>query len=193
MKIYTRQGDGGKTRLMSGERVSKSDPRIAAYGDIDELNSVLGALSASFPDEGCDQADDLHLIQSDLIHMSSWLARGGGSMRKPGLKAFGKEKTAFLEGAIDRLEKRLPELKEFLVPGGHSSAAWAHIARSVCRRAERGVVRMVEAAPERHRSKSIGNILAYLNRLSDYLFMLARWCNLRHGLSDKIGDSPNIR
>jgi cob(I)alamin adenosyltransferase len=189
MKIYTGKGDLGKTGLFSGERVSKTHPRIEAYGDVDELNSVLGALAASLEEGECDQLDTLRLIQSDLLHLSGRLAVTPGSSQAQKLESFEVEKVSFLEDAIDRLQRLLPELKEFVLPGGHLSSAWAHIARSVCRRAERRVVALRdETASEQREDPGLDTALAYLNRLSDYLFVLARWCNFRYGMTDTVWD-----
>ncbi len=189
MKIYTGKGDSGKTGLFSGERVSKTHPRIEAYGDLDELNSFIGALVTSLEEGGCDQPDTLRLIQSDLLHLGGWLAVAPDSDRANKLEPFEKEKVRFLEDAIDRLQRLLPELKEFVMPGGRASSSWAHIARSVCRRVERRVVALREGrgAGERE-DPNLQTALVYLNRLSDYLFVLARWCNFRHGMTDAVWD-----
>jgi cob(I)alamin adenosyltransferase len=100
------------------------------------------------------------------------------------LKSFDRDRYTFLENAIDRLQQLLPELKDFILPGGHMSSAWAHIARAVCRRVERRVVRLLEK--EGVRSESFANALIYLNRLSDYFFVLGRWCNFQHSMTDTI-------
>ncbi len=189
MKIYTGKGDSGKTGLFSGERVSKTHPRIEAYGDLDELNSVIGALVTSLEEGGCDQPDTLRLIQSDLLHLGGWLAVSPDSDRANKLEPFGKEKIRFLEDAIDRLQLLLPELKEFVMPGGRASSSWAHIARCVCRRVERRVVALREGVgPKEQEDPNLQAALVYLNRLSDYLFVLARWCNFRHGMTDAVWD-----
>jgi len=172
MKIYTGKGDSGKTGLFSGERVSKTHPRIEAYGDLDELNSVIGALLTSLEEGGCDQPDTLRLIQSDLLHLGGWLAVSPDSDRANKLEPFDKKKIRFLEDAIDRLQLLLPELKEFVLPGGRASSSWAHIARSVCRRVERRVVALREGAgPKEQEDPNLQAALVYLNRLSDYLFV----------------------
>jgi len=189
MKIYTGKGDAGKTGLFSGERVSKTHPRIEAYGDLDELNSVIGALLTSLEEGGCDQPDALRLIQSDLLHLGGRLAVSPDSDRAHKLEPFGEEKIRFLEDAIDRLQRLLPELKEFVLPGGCAGSSWAHIARSVCRRVERRVAAVREGAePGEQEDPNLQTALVYLNRLSDYLFVLARWCNFRHGMTDAVWD-----
>jgi cob(I)alamin adenosyltransferase len=175
MKIYTGVGDRGKTSLFSGERVPKSHLRIEAYGDVDELNSILGALVASLPPACKELAQPLQAIQSDLFHVGAWLATTPDSPAIANLQAIGQEQIQALESAIDRLEERLPPLTHFILPGGHPAATWAHLARTVCRRAERHVVRL---AHESDRANLEG-VIVYLNRLSDYLFVLARYCNHR--------------
>jgi len=189
MKIYTGKGDKGKTSLYSGEQVSKSHARIEAYGDMDELNSIIGALSASMPDEACIQSETLSIIQSDLLHLSSWLATSPESGRAGRLEPFDPARIRFLEDSIDRLQRLLPDLKEFVLPGGHTSSAWAHIARAVCRRVERRVVALREDEDSGEMdAPSLQNALVYLNRLSDYFFVLARWCNFKHGMTDTVWD-----
>ncbi len=187
MKIYTGGGDSGETRLLNGEKVSKSHDRIEACGDVDELNSIIGALSASVSDGGCVRKDELERIQSDLLLLGSWLATPYGSEQTQILKSFDRDRFNFLEKAIDRLQQLLPELREFILPGGHISSAWAHIARAVCRRAERRVVKLREK--EGGSSESFDNALIYLNRLSDYFFVLGRWCNFQHRMNDTIWDT----
>ena len=186
MKIYTGGGDSGETSLRTGERVSKSHERIEAYGEVDELNSIIGALSASLSDSGCVQKSELDRIQSDLLLLGSWLATPPGSKQTKTLKSFEKDRFTLLENAIDRLQQLLPELKDFILPGGHMTSAWAHIARAVCRRVERRVVKLQEN--EREKSESCANALIYLNRLSDYFFVLGRWCNFQHSMTDTLWD-----
>jgi cob(I)alamin adenosyltransferase len=175
MKIYTGGGDRGKTSLFSGERVNKSDLRVEAYGDVDELNSLLGTLSG-----------EIQRIQSDLLHIGAWLAVTPGSPASQELQDISREQTKGLEATIDRLEEELPALKDFLLPGGHVSAAWAHVARAVCRRAERHVVRLLAGTAEDETSLQLRGVVTYLNRLSDYLFVLARYCNKIQGQPDTI-------
>jgi len=180
MKIYTGSGDRGKTSLFSGERIVKSDLRIEAYGDVDELNSVLGGLAAGLPDSLCPLAGALTKIQCDLLDVGAWLATTPDSTAVEMLTPFKPEKVAWLETAIDRLDETLPPLTGFILPGGHPSAATAHVARTVCRRAERHALKVTDAS----RDESAGVILTYLNRLSDYLFVLARHCNLQTGTAE---------
>jgi cob(I)alamin adenosyltransferase len=189
MKIYTGKGDKGKTSLFSGELVSKSSARIEAYGDLDELNSVVGALLASLPEEPCAELDTLKDIQTDLLHLGSWLATSPGSRQASKLEPLDSNRVLFLEESIDRLQRLLPALHEFILPGGHTSSAWAHIARTVCRRVERRVVALKEeAGPDGTDADTLENGIVYLNRLSDYFFVMALWCNLKHGMSDTVWD-----
>jgi cob(I)alamin adenosyltransferase len=184
MKIYTGTGDKGRTSLFSGERVTKADPRIDAYGDLDELNSILGALAAHLS-AGEDLMAELQRIQSELFQAGAWLATSPDSAAIDSLKEISAEQIAFLERAIDRFEKELPALKSFILPGGHITAAWAHVARTVCRRCERKIVKLLNKTMKRKPAKPYQHLLIYLNRLSDYLFMFARYCNHIHGISDK--------
>ena len=184
MKIYTGTGDRGKTSLFSGERISKADARIDAYGDLDELNSLLGALAAHLSAQEMLVAE-LQQIQSDLFHAGAWLATRPNAPSIDSLQEISPQQIEFLENAIDRLEKGLPVLKAFILPGGHITAAWTHVARTVCRRCERKVVWFINKSMKGKTAKPYQQLLIYLNRLSDYLFVLARKCNHIHGVSDK--------
>ncbi len=184
MKIYTATGDKGKTSLFSGERLTKADPRIDAYGDLDELNSILGALTAHLS-AGEELVSELQQIQSDLFQAGAWLATSPQSAATDSLKEISADRIVFLENAIDRYEKDLSELKSFILPGGHITAAWAHVARTVCRRCERKVVPLLSEITKVRVADPYQRLLVFLNRLSDYLFVLARHCNRIHGVSDK--------
>jgi cob(I)alamin adenosyltransferase len=168
-KIVTRTGDDGTTGLGDGTRVDKSSLRVEVLGDIDELNSLLGVLlSGSLP-------DDIHSL---LIEVQHDLFDLGGEMCMPGRSVVERDHVARLDTWIKNLNASLPSLKEFILPGGCPAASIAHLARSVCRRAERQLVRLarserIEAAP-----------LQYLNRLSDLLFILARSINQAAGASE---------
>lgn len=185
MKIYTGTGDRGKTSLFSGERVLKSSPRIAAYGDLDELNSVMGAVAAAIDDSHQALKGELQGVQALLLSAGAWLATTPGAPSTRFLKAFTAAPAKLLESAIDRMNESLPELNQFVLPGGHLSASLAHVARCVCRRTERRVIALVEeedglSGP----TDTMKHILVFLNRLSDYLFVLARYCNHLHGQGD---------
>jgi len=185
MKVYTQTGDQGKTSLLSGERVAKSDARIQAYGEIDELNSVVGALVAALTPGAESARDELQQIQSDLFQVGAWLAATPGSEIRARLSPITIEHSRRIEAFIDTMDEALPELKRFILPGGHPAAAWAHIARTVCRRAERGVTMLAEqesgAAGD---ADGTGPVVVYVNRLSDYFFVLARWLNQMSGVGD---------
>lgn len=186
MKVYTGTGDQGKTSLFSGERILKNDARIEAYGVVDELNAVVGALMAFLPDFArIDEVKaQLIQIQSDLFHVGAWLATTPESSASGRLTSLTAGHGQRLEKQMDALMASLKDLKAFIMPGGHPSAAWAHMARTVCRRAERRTVSL--AASQSDTSDQTEHILVYLNRLSDYFFVLSRWCNNLAGIEDII-------
>jgi cob(I)alamin adenosyltransferase len=186
MKIYTGTGDRGKTSLFSGERVSKSDRRIEAYGDVDELNSLIGALIAGLKEKNTGIADDLQQVQSDLFQLGAILAITPDSPAMDSLEKISESRIRELELAIDEIEAKLPALSGFILPGGRPTAAWAHICRSVCRRAERHVIRISDEYSQGVAAEQFQLAVVYLNRLSDYLFVLARYCNQLRGVSDTL-------
>jgi len=186
MKIYTGTGDRGKTSLFSGERVLKSDRRIEAYGDVDELNSVLGALIAALTPEAQHIAEALKQTQSDLFQLCAILAVSPDSPALDALEKISASRITRLEQAIDEIEAKLPVLSGFILPGGHSTAAWAHTCRAVCRRAERHVIRIADEYSQGDAAEQFQRAVVYLNRLSDYLFVLARYCNQLQGISDTL-------
>ena len=169
LKIYTKTGDHGETSLFGGARVPKDDPRIEAYGTIDELNSFLGVARASWPSSPLDA--QLDRIQSDLFDVGAHLAAPGSSR----FAGADPARIAELEKSIDAMESELAPLRNFILPGGCAAAAHLHVARTVCRRAERLVVALREEAS-----------IVYLNRLSDFLFVAARYANLKHGVDDVV-------
>ncbi|HET9465451.1 MAG TPA: cob(I)yrinic acid a,c-diamide adenosyltransferase [Gemmatimonadales bacterium] len=178
MKIYTRTGDTGETSLFGGGRVPKDHPRVAAYGDVDELNSVLGVVRAAAAEEFFD--DLLESIQRDLFAIGGHLAtpdpvRVSKALEKAVLSP---SRVTEFERIMDGAEQELPPLRAFVLPAGTPVAASLHLARTVCRRAERSVVHLAQAneVPEL--------FIVYLNRLSDLLFTLARLANHRGGVSD---------
>lgn len=178
MKIYTRTGDAGDTGLFGGGRVSKDHPRVAAYGSVDELNAVLGWVVATVSDATI--RDRLSALQHDLFAVGAALAappRDDGS-RHPHVPPFPSARIDQMEGWMDEAEGELPPLREFVLPGGTPGAAALHVARTVCRRAERAAVRLgaVEAIED--------DLVPYLNRLSDLCFTLARLENRRAGVDD---------
>ncbi len=184
MKIYTGGGDKGKTGLFSGERVAKSNLQVEAYGDVDELNCALGYLVETLPAEWADSIEQLRRIQSDLFHIGAWLATTPAAQSEALLEEFAAERVQFLENGIDQMEEQLLPLSGFILPGGHVTAAAAHVARAVCRRSERRVVALTERLDQQQLPESWQQLLCYLNRLSDYLFVLARFCNHRTGVAE---------
>jgi cob(I)alamin adenosyltransferase len=173
-KIYTKTGDDGETGLFGGPRVRKDHPRIEAYGTVDELNAVVGAVRAYGPPPELDAL--LQTIQNQLFDLGAELATPEPA--KFGIVGVGPKAIATLEQAIDRHEADLQPLREFILPGGTPLAASLHLARTVCRRAERRLLTLMEA------ESLAGHSLVYLNRLSDLFFVLARWANHRAGIAD---------
>jgi cob(I)alamin adenosyltransferase len=174
MKIYTRTGDQGLTGLFGGARVSKSDARVAAYGDVDELNACLGMVRAQGELAG-DLTDLLEQLQKDLFAIGARLADPAEKIAERVTKvAVTNADVARLEGWIDRLEAELPPLRRFILPGGNRAGALLHFSRTVCRRAERTIVSLGMDHVDEH-------LLIYVNRLSDLLFVLARAVNHRGG------------
>ncbi|REK13079.1 MAG: cob(I)yrinic acid a,c-diamide adenosyltransferase [Planctomycetota bacterium] len=169
MKIYTKTGDHGETGLFGGPRVRKDAPRIEAYGTVDELNTVLGVVRAQLEPGEVDTL--VETLQNDLFALGAQLATPDPAAH--GTVMIGDGHIAALEGAIDRFEAQLPPLKQFILPGGVPAAAQLHLARAVCRRAERRVVALVHATSD----PVAENVVIYLNRLSDLLFVLARAVN----------------
>lgn len=186
MKIYTGSGDRGKTGLFSGERVAKHDERIEAYGDLDELNSVIGVLIAGLPLDGGGLGPELRGIQSGLLAIGAWLATAPGAPAAAALAPLDPEGARGLECAIDRLDAGLPPLAGFILPGGHPGAARAHVARTVCRRAERRVVALAAGVTDAAAAEQIQRAIVYLNRLSDYFFVLARHINRLQGVEERL-------
>jgi cob(I)alamin adenosyltransferase len=176
VKIYTRTGDRGETALFDGTRVSKTDHRVDAYGEVDELNAVLGLVRALGVDPEID--DELTGLQRDLHALAAQLADPGHRIQDRVTKAhLGMDDVARLERIIDRLETELPPLRRFILAGGTPAGAALHVARTVCRRAERRIV-----ALEGDQADSVP--VAYVNRLSDLLFVMARAVNHRAGLPE---------
>jgi cob(I)alamin adenosyltransferase len=175
MKIYTKSGDKGETSLFGGGRVSKNNLRIKAYGTVDELNSILG-LAASFTDDK-KLAEEIKNLQNQLFILGSDLATPLDK-NKVKIQRVSDMEITFLESRIDFYDEKLPELRNFILPGGSNSASYLHFARTVCRRAEREIVALAE-------KEEIGiDVVKYINRLSDLLFMLARFANIVSGTSE---------
>lgn len=175
-KVYTRTGDAGETSLVGGARVSKASQRVDAYGDVDELNSLIGLARACLADDEVDET--LSLIQNDLFTL-------GADLASPSEIDVPRIQTSFvetLEELADRFLAELEPLKEFILPGGSQAGATLHLARTVARRAERRVVALSNA-------EDVNDLaVVYLNRLSDLLFILARTVNRREGIPEKMTD-----
>jgi cob(I)alamin adenosyltransferase len=180
VKIYTKTGDSGETGLYGGVRVSKADARVATYGDVDELNAGLGLARATLrsSSDSADLADMLEQIQRDLFALGARLAdpahRIAGRVSKA---AVGPDDITRLETWIDALEASLPPLRRFILAGGSPGGAALHVARTICRRAERAMVALLAGDAEAFES----DLLVYVNRLSDLLFVMARAANQRAG------------
>jgi cob(I)alamin adenosyltransferase len=204
------------TSLLSGERVPKTHPRVEACGDLDELASFLGVVAAALPAQHDGLRGEIQAVQADLLRIGALLAAAPGSPAFAMLPPLGKERIEALEHSIENMEGSLPRLQTFLIPGGHPSAAWAHVARTVCRRAERRVAAIdpagggadttggpgvtggpdvtggpgVTGGPDVTSGPAVtgrpvpDGVLAYLNRLSTWLFDLARLCNSVSGVAD---------
>jgi cob(I)alamin adenosyltransferase len=178
MKIYTKTGDGGETGLFGGGRVKKSDLRVEAYGDVDEVNAHLGwalTLLANHPVQ-----KEIEEMQADLFTLGADLATVPAGAAKSTVLRLSPQRALRLEELIDRWESEIAPLKHFILPGGSPGAAALQVCRAVCRRAERSVVRLSIA-------ESVNpDAVVYLNRLSDLLFVLSRWVNAREGVPETI-------
>ena len=187
-KVYTRGGDRGLTSLVGGERVRKDHVRIDSYGNVDELNAIIGLVRtfsarAQAPEAVTARLDGmLHQIQNDLFNVGSDLATPPAK-RWEGMRRVGSEDIARLEDWIDALNDELEPLREFILPGGGPVGAFFHQARTVCRRAERGVVALLLTEPETGEAT-----LSYLNRLSDFLFVAGRWAAKSLGEQEHLWD-----
>lgn len=179
-KIYTRTGDDGETGLVDGSRVSKDHPRVAAYGDVDELNAALGVVRAELAGkpELSEIDETLDRIQHRLFDLGAELATPSDSNKSKHLLA--EEDVTFVEQEIDRFTAGLEPLREFILPGGTRAAADLHLARCICRRAERSIVSLYDLGQVRPQ------VVHFVNRLSDLLFVLARVANLKTGVADVV-------
>jgi len=185
MKIYTKAGDAGETGLFGGERIAKDNARVEAYGTVDELNCALGVARAALAADPVLHDQDVLLtrLQSELFDLGAELATPPQRLDTKlasRIPLASDERTAALEREIDRMEAELEPLKTFILPAGTPSAAALHLARAICRRAERRAVTLSHADADAVRPEA----LRYLNRLSDLLFVMARYANHRAGLPD---------
>jgi len=183
MKLYTKTGDGGQTGLYGADRVSKGHPRVEAYGTVDELNSLLGLARAHNtrshkPDAAIDA--DLEYLQNALFDLGADLATREDSPYSKNIARIDAEDVSYIEGLIDRYQEGVPELKQFIHPGGTPAAASLHVARTVARRAERDVIRLMEVEAVNPQAQ------VYLNRVSDLLFVVARASNVRAGIGEEL-------
>ncbi len=181
-RIYTRAGDKGETGLLSGERIGKDDPRIEAYGTVDELNSVLGIVKIYSSQR---IADYIFEIQQMLFYVNAELAFNPDLLDDQGttmqdLKKINEKDVEYLEKIADRLTQELPLLQNFVIPGGTKAASFLHLSRTVCRRAER---RIITFAKEHHVNPEL---IKYINRLSDVLFVFSRYENLEEGNGEQL-------
>lgn len=176
-KVYTKKGDKGSTSLVGGVSIRKSSVRIEAYGTVDELSSQLGLLAAYLSD-GADK-DNVERIQNTLFNVCSYLATDTSQTPLYDSAKLNPKETAFLEGEIDAILAELPEKLGFVLPGGTVSASQAHVCRAVCRRAERRIVELSETV------EISQEVMQYVNRLSDYLFVLAKKINFIAGHKEK--------
>ena len=187
-KIYTKTGDQGLTRLVDGRECSKASLRVECYGTVDELNSNLGIVLTSLKKTAASSvenlAQEIESIQNKLFNVGSHLACEKSETRKM-LPEFSEQWIASLEKSIDLMTAKLSPLKDFILPGGSEPAAFLHVTRTVCRRAERLVVQVLEENQESQTPEDL-RALRYLNRLSDYLFVAARWSNHLLGFPDQI-------
>ena len=178
MKLYTRTGDDGSSGLFGGDRVSKAHLRLMAYGTLDELNSIMGLLR-QHATAACASAETLQQVQHDLFVLGAMLATPAGRLDQLGARMSTPTwDLAEMEADIDRLTALAPPMTAFVLPGGTAASAHAHLARTVCRRAEREAVALAQGEPVPPA------VLSYLNRLSDWLFALARAENATAGLAD---------
>lgn len=177
MKIYTRTGDEGKTGLIDGSRVSKDNLRVSAYGEVDELNAVIGVVRAHARERALDAL--LHQVQRDLLALGAQLADPKAKVGTRKAKAaFPPSQVRKIERAIDQRDKDLPPLTAFILPGGSPLGSFLHLARTVCRRAERTAIALS------HQEEIEPIFIVYLNRLSDLLFVLARHANHKSGIAE---------
>lgn len=179
MKVYTRRGDKGMTDLVGGVRISKADVRLEAYGTVDELNSHLGLLASMLQSADAERAVLLR-VQGSLFSVGTHLATDQSQTPLYPSARLPEGETAFLEQRIDAIRELLPQQQGFVLPGGTMAAAQCHVCRTVCRRAERCIGRLAEQA-------AVGpEVMEYVNRLSDYLFVLARLINFQAGREEDL-------
>jgi len=191
-KVYTRSGDGGKTRLAGGQEVWKDALRVEAYGTVDELNSVIGLVRVNNEKVGSNHQASAHLeevlrwVQNKLFDLGGILATASGESF-PNMPTIISADITYLEQMIDECQKDLAPLKEFILPGGGKVSAFLHLARTICRRAERLLVKLSREEPVEK------ELVQYLNRLSDALFVLARWIAKTQGEPEFLWERQNAK
>ena len=185
MHVYTRQGDDGKTRLLDGQRVWKDDPRVQVCGALDELCSWIGVASAHMPAARPELVMQLREVQNELFAVGAAAQLDGRMDKRPTIRMVSAKERDRIEGWIDAMEAELPAMQGFIAPGGCPAAAFTHVARSVCRRAESGMVALSRNA-DAEGAATLAEATAYLNRLSDVLFVLARFCNHVNGVEEPV-------
>ena len=185
-KVYTRTGDDGQTGLAGGQRVPKDHARIEAFGTVDELNSLIGVAITRIAD--AELLGHLNRIQHLLFDLGGDLCVLQDDKARYGMQPFPEEPVAWLEGLLDQAAEELPPLEEFVLPGGHPGAAHLHVARTVCRRAERRCLTLVGQDPD-----VTPHVIPFLNRLSDALFVFARLLNHRSGEGDVLWQKTHKR
>ena len=181
-RVYTRAGDAGQTGLVGGQKVSKASLRVEAYGTVDECNSIIGLALAALAESpaGAELSPRLSRVQNEMFNLGAELSTPDQDRRARGPHIEARHVTA-LENEIDRLNEDLPDLESFILPGGTWPAAYLHLARTSCRRAERLAVALVEA------KEPVGDqVIPYLNRLSDALFVFARWAAWKEGADEPL-------
>lgn len=176
--VYTRTGDGGKTSLVGGSRIEKDNIRLDAYGTVDEFSAHLGCV-ASLQDCPPQKQSELYKIQNMMFNIGCYLATPSDFNDDPDFVAgLTEDHIILLESWIDEMDSEIPPLKAFVLPGGSYQAAVTHVARTVCRRAERRIISLAKI------EKVSPLIISYMNRLSDYLFVLSRWFNVKAGVGE---------
>lgn len=178
MKIYTKTGDKGTTSLVGGSRIGKDDIRLESYGTVDELNSFMGLLYDSIDDS--ELKEQIDKIQSTLFNAGSQLASLPDDIEKYHIPVIKEEDVTMLEESIDKMQDDLPALRLFVLPGGLTSNSIAHICRSICRRGERRVISLQNSGAE-----GLELVVKYLNRLSDYLFTVARYLSVKNTAKER--------
>lgn len=186
--IYTKTGDKGMTSLVGGQRVSKTDLRLEAYGTVDELNSQLGLLLTEVSDAS-DHAL-LNEVQNHLFVVGGYLATDQSTTQLRAQSVVTPAMIESLEKAVDEIDSSLSKLRAFVLPGGTRGASMAHVCRTVCRRAERRILALNNQLKERDEAELDANVLSYMNRLSDFLFVLARKMNIIEGQDEIIWKNP---